>query len=178
MKMKNQNYKQTEFIEVEAKVDIAIEKLCQKDLYLFQAGVHERTISHKFAGYLQQEFKGVFSVDCEYNRDGLNTKALEGVVNEREERQKHRIFPDIIVHVRGKNGNPFNKLVIEIKSSNDSNTGDIEKLCGLTSPKHRFNYKYGLFIRFKNNIEKAMPIEELVLEKRWFQNGKKVNDAI
>jgi len=176
--MKTTNYKQTEIDKIEVKVDSAVEKLYARDLYLFQVGVHERTIAHKLAEYLQQEFRGVFNVDCEYNRDRLNMKALKGIVKDKEEKKRHRIFPDIIVHIRGKRGRVFNKLVIEIKSSNKSNAGDIEKLRGLTSQKHGFEYKYGLFIRFKNNIEKATPIEELVLEKRWFQNGKEIDNPI
>lgn len=162
--------------EIETLVNNALEKLYKKDLYLFLAGVHERTIAHKLAEYFQQEFKGVWNVDCEYNRDELEIKSLERIIKDEGEREIHRIFPDIVVHVRGKTGRTFNKLVVEIKSSRDSSNGDIEKLCGLTSPKYRFNYQYGLFIRFNNNIKGAIPIEELVLEKQWFQNGEEIKD--
>ena len=173
--MNNNKFKQTEIGEVEAKVDNAVRKLYQKDLYLFQAGVHERTIVHKLAEYLQWEFKGVWNVDCEYNRDGLEIKSLEMIVSDEEEKKEHRIFPDIIVHVRGKTGIAFNKLVVEIKTSNSSSVGDIEKLRGFTSPEHGFNYRCGLFIRFNNNVQGTFPFEGLVLEKRWFQNGEEIN---
>lgn len=171
-------FKQTEIDEIKAKVDTAIRKLHQKDLYLFQVGVHERTIVHKLAEYLQQEFKGVWAVDCEYNRDGLCVKDLEMIVKDEKERKEHRIFPDIVIHVRGKSGRSFNKLVIEIKSSDDSATGDIEKLRGLTSSTRGFNYQYGLFIRFRNNIRESIPIAELVAERRWFCAGEELNDEI
>jgi hypothetical protein len=160
--------------EVRDHINIALTKLFKKDLYLFQVGVHERTITHKFAEYLQEEFR-VHSVDCEYNRDGLDIKMIEPLILDEEERKEINIFPDIIIHIRGKND--FNKLVIEIKSSNLSNSGDIQKLKALTSSSYKFKYKYGLFVRFNNNIKENIgSTDDLVKEVTWFVDGNEVTN--
>lgn len=157
--------------EINTRVDKAILQLYQRDLYLLSIGVHERTVSHKLAEYLQQEFKGAWNVDCEYNRDELESKSLEMIVHDEDEKRQHKIYPDIIVHLRGKSGGTFNKLAIEIKTSDDSNDGDIQKLSGLTSLKYNFKYQYGLFLRFNHNFKFTASLEEFVIEKRWFNKG-------
>lgn len=160
------------FVNIQSKVDNAIQNLYYKDSDLFEIGVHERTIAHKFAEHLQQEFK-VHKVDCEYNRDDLDIKRLDSLLSDSEEKKCSRIFPDIIIHIRKKDD--FNELVIEIKTSSDPSDGDIEKLIGLTSRRLGFNYKYGLFIRFKNNIRthhQIKPHDTLIKEMKWFKNGR------
>lgn len=43
-------------------------RLLAEDAYLFEADANERSISHRLALYLEEEFPG-WNVDCEYNRD-------------------------------------------------------------------------------------------------------------
>ncbi len=157
--------------ENKAKVTKALNSLLSKDTDLLWLGVHERSVAHKFAEYLQDEYK-VHNVDCEYNRDGLETKILETLIEDTNEKEPHRIFPDIIVHRRGNNN--FNQLVIEIKTSNASSKGDIEKLEKLTQRKHGFHYKYGLFLRFECNDDKSISTSEV----SWYTEGKEINNSL
>ncbi len=62
--------------DIENKVRQAIQVLLEKDRLLLELNVNERSITHKLAEYLQVEFPGCH-VDCEYNRDGHDTKELE-----------------------------------------------------------------------------------------------------
>ena len=56
-----------DFKELELKLEKAIRMLFKNDLFLLKIKAHERSIAHKFAEYLQQEFSE-YHVDCEYNR--------------------------------------------------------------------------------------------------------------
>ena len=125
--------------------DTALNHLKQKDRQLLDIQVNERTISHKLAEYLQQEFSSLF-VDCEYNRhDGL-TKILDVPTNSVgwDDVDSKTVFPDIVVHKRGTDEE--NLLVIEIKKSNNrvEHQFDINKLRAFTSEP--YNYKFGLFL--------------------------------
>jgi hypothetical protein len=55
-----------------------IEKLCQRDLILIQNDVNERSISHRLALYLQNEFPE-WDVDCEYNPQGEEPKVIRAI---------------------------------------------------------------------------------------------------
>jgi hypothetical protein len=55
------------FKKVERKVKCSINKLMEFDDFLLEKDVNERSITHKLAEYMQQEFKD-WDVDCEYNR--------------------------------------------------------------------------------------------------------------
>jgi hypothetical protein len=104
--------------QVLEKIKIAIDFLLRLDAYLFEADVNERSISHKFATYLQNEFH-CWNVDCEFNRDGLDPKRLNLLsISSLEVRsddvEAKTVYPDIIVHYRG---TKENLLVIEIKKT-------------------------------------------------------------
>jgi hypothetical protein len=130
--------------------------------YLFETDVNERSISHKFASYLQEEFEG-WDVDCEYNRDHDDPKLLKllkvstlGV--KPDDVQARTVYPDIIVHLRGTEDN---LIVIEIKKTSNqlSNDFDIQKL---EEYKRQWGYIYALFLRF-NTGGNAVG----VTEERW-----------
>ena len=55
-------------ILVERAINSALESLIKYDYYLLQFDVNERSISHKFANYLEPYFP-TWHIDCEYNRD-------------------------------------------------------------------------------------------------------------
>jgi len=163
----------------------ALKKVVQNDPYLLEHAIHEPTISHRLAVYMESEFPG-FNVDCEYdgNIDAengkkyiniLKDKAKElGLLKEGEDEQEflyRYIIPDIIVHKRGLNGSDNNLLVIEVKKSSNLDNGDwdTEKLSRFTSPvyENNFNYQYGLFIRFTVGKMPDFSIQ-------WYQNGQKL----
>jgi hypothetical protein len=54
---------------IQEKIDRAIERLIEDDLFLLDTNVNERSITHQLAVYLAGEFTGYdYDIDCEYNR--------------------------------------------------------------------------------------------------------------
>lgn len=147
--------------EIQEKVHIALGILFKNDALLLEIGVHERSIAHKLAEYLQDEFPD-WHVDCEYNRKGRDEKLLEGIHECIEQRRTDRIFPDIIAHIRNTNKN---LLVIEIKPNLNSDPCDIKKLEVLTAPDNGYEYLLGLYIRFDRLNNPAL---------EWFKDGEKI----
>lgn len=159
-KVKNDKEKTMDKELVKRKVKRAIDKLIENDEFLLQNDVYERSITHKLAEYLQQEFI-YWTVDCEYNRnmDGEDVndrkKRLKVLKQIKHNNDKYKdtdiegttIYPDIIIHQRGYNNT--NLLVIEVKKSNSNiatKDYDIHKLEELT--KKPYKYKNTLFIEF------------------------------
>ena len=125
-------------------VRAALSRLLLEDASLLKSDANERSVSHRLALYLEEEFPG-WNVDCEYNRDGhepkrlnLNPKRVQS-----DDTQGTTVYPDLIVHKRGE---PSNLLAIEIKKSNgESKDRDIEKLRAL---RLELSYCCALFVRF------------------------------
>ncbi len=121
----------------------------EKDLYLLEVDVNERSMTHKFAEYLQDEFKE-WNVDCEYNRDGIDDpKRMIWFIGENsikpDDDNAKTVFPDIIIHKRGPYGK--NLIVIEAKKDTNKHVGkDDEKLKHL---KSNFKYKYAISLIFE-----------------------------
>ena len=117
---------------VRGKLEAAIQELKAKDWRLLENDANERAITHKLAQFLDPLFPG-WDVDCEYNKDGHKPKRLM-TLSVRKERLDNTdgasVFPDIIVHHRGKKGAASNLIVIEVKksSSRENTNRDIEKL--------------------------------------------------
>lgn len=96
------------------------------NFYLLEENLNERTISHQFAMHLQRAFKD-YNVDCEYNRAEGRPKQLR-IPQENvswEDTEAKTVFPDIIVHRRGRD---TNILVVEMKKSGRNVNFDEEKL--------------------------------------------------
>lgn len=87
--------------EIRKRTRIALGILQKNDFFLLVKGVNERSIAHKFAEYLQEQFPD-WNVDCEYNRKGIKPKKLEGIRECDQHRNTNRVFPDIVVHQRNK----------------------------------------------------------------------------
>lgn len=66
-----------EFKDIQSRVIYALLSLKEKDMFLLENNLNERTISHKFAEYLQAHFSPVWDVDCEYNRNHDDVKRLK-----------------------------------------------------------------------------------------------------
>ena len=138
--------------------------------YLLQMDSSERSIVFQFGRYFIKNLENYiefrdYSVDYEYNREGYDIKQCKKVINKDE---KQRIFPDIILHERGTNGN--NIIAIEFKkSSNKVREKDYHKLCELTDSNYKFKYNVGLFIILSKKREKV------VIEK--FVNCKNVSQV-
>lgn len=70
------------------------EKFLVNETYLMEIGENERSMTHKIAEYLQQEFPS-WHVDCEYNRMEADSKKIN------LDDKPSNVCPDIIVHQRG-----------------------------------------------------------------------------
>jgi hypothetical protein len=135
-------------LEVSQKLNRAIQKLTERDLELFARDVNERSITHRLAMYLQQEFPEM-DVDCEYNRYDFETKWLDFYPpdTKTDDTEARTVFPDIIVHKRGPKGP--NLLVIEAKKSTNKDADlDHEKLKAYKSNEH-LSYEHAVFLVFR-----------------------------
>jgi hypothetical protein len=135
--------------EIKKKVEVCIRQLFKNDYQLLENDAHERSISHKLAEYLQQQFPD-WHVDCEYNKHYIKIKKLNNKI----------VYPDIIVHIRNTD---LNLLVIELKCSDKDYEHDIEKLKRFTDQNGKFKYQLGLFLKIVNSEIKEM---------KWFKNGQ------
>lgn len=144
-------------------VERAIEKLLINDSELLDNNTNERSISHKLAEYLQQEFSS-WHVDCEYNRAIDDPKKMvvryRGVTD--DDLEAKTVYPDIIVHHRRTDEN---LLVIEMKKWGGDQQKDRKKLEVFTGPQ--FRYEFGLLLML--GFEKP-PI------LAWFKDGREVSE--
>lgn len=135
-------------VDVAGSVAAAVVALLERDTFLFQADVNERSITHCLALHLAPRFPE-WHVDCEYNRDGFDPKMLDwSGEDEASETDGSRIYPDILVHHRGK---PENLLVIEVKKSTSSRT-DESDLSKLRLLRQQLRYQHALFLRFRCGV--------------------------
>jgi hypothetical protein len=140
--------------ELQQKVKRAIDLLFRHDEILLELDVNERSISHKPAAYLQDEFGDEWDVDCEYNRrnpDNENIKkTLRGLSEfrdqvEMDDTNAQTVYPDIIVHHRN---NDDNTLVIEIKKTNNARGKNFD-LVKLRAYKQQLHYEHTLYLQLR-----------------------------
>ncbi|HUW05551.1 MAG TPA: hypothetical protein VMW01_04755 [Williamwhitmania sp.] len=168
--------------EIKDRLNKALDKLYVRDWYLLKNGVHERSITHKLAEYIQELFPD-YDVDCEYDRDNENEdgnfkKQIHELVTEELRYRKKSItkipndgwmedkdlnmyisifhrnfFPDIIVHKRGTNSH--NLLIIEAKKALINTEFDKKKLAAYTNTNNSFgnNLKYRLGVLLVLSID-------------------------
>lgn len=161
---------------LEVKILTAVNKLLQQDKYLLENDLNERSITHKLAEYLQQEFPEL-NVDCEYNGNpnsinkrgkNLNLRELKDELKDIYPKAVISVYPDIIVHERGTNYN--NLLLIEVKKSTSrvGNHFDLTKLSIYTtkSELNKLGYEYGIFLKFNTKTTNTSLFEQI-----WFKNG-------
>ncbi|WP_206597681.1 hypothetical protein [Pseudomonas syringae] len=121
----------------------ALSQLLDEDHDLLGIDANERSITFRFAMYLQQHFPG-WTVDCEYNRDGTDPKRLGHLelYPDSEDDEAKTVFPDVIVHRRGTRQN---HLVLEFKKSTSrvDRRIDLRKLQGY---KQQLGYEHALFV--------------------------------
>ncbi|WP_230086398.1 hypothetical protein [Halomonas sp. 328] len=134
-------------VDVVEVVKICVAQLIDNDFFILESDLNERTISSQLSRYLQISFSE-WHVDCEYNRDHDDPKRLkvraQGLVREELSRDTigRTVFPDIIVHERGRSRN---FIVIEIKKTTSAvDRGfDVKKLHAF---KSQLGYQYAIFL--------------------------------
>jgi hypothetical protein len=159
-----------EFDAVKAKVENSIRKLRNRDGFLLDSNTNERTITHKLAEYLGDEF-GSYSVDCEYNRHLRGVKTVE-IPNDLgnpdwEDTEAKTAFQDIIVHTR--DSNLDNLLVIEVKKSSNSvsrelDTARLKSLGRVMEGESFYGYSFGLFLDLSMTKDRPDTLE-------WYKRG-------
>ncbi|HZK12369.1 MAG TPA: hypothetical protein VFD10_08530 [Atribacterota bacterium] len=124
-------------------IERAYRMLIEKDGYLLKVDANERSITHRLAIYLEVAFPE-YDIDCEYNRDGFNSKRLIGYKKQidSDDTSGTTVYPDIIIHHRGEK---CNFIVIEAKKLSNTDDSDKEKL---DIYKSELLYKYAYFVKF------------------------------
>lgn len=121
----------------------ALSDLLENDHGLLDIDANERSITFRLAMYLQPLFPE-WTVDCEFNRDGVEPKRLGHLelYPDSEDEEARTVFPDVIVHRRG---TEQNYLVMEFKKSTShvDRQIDFRKLRGY---KQQLGYTYALFV--------------------------------
>jgi hypothetical protein len=145
-------------------VNLAIKRLRDEERPL-QEGASERSFAHRLAVQMEDLFLG-WDIDCDYNRDDVLTKMLEGIKGCTEQKTTNIILPDIIVHRRKQPGHDANLLVIEMKLNDRCDTCDKTKLEKFTNPTDGFWYHVGLYINIRRNA----------FDKTWYQGGTQKNE--
>lgn len=132
-----------DIVEIKRNIRIALGLLYKNDAFLLEKSVHERSIAHKLAEYLQQQFLD-WHVDCEYNKHGISTKMLP---RECEGEHKEYVYPDINIHHRNTNDN---LVIFEIKPSKSDSVNECDhvKLVEFTKNGGDYKYRLGVFIGF------------------------------
>ena len=164
--------------EIKEKVIIALQCFYSNDAYLIEYQVAERALTHKLAEYLQKLFPD-YNVDCEYNKVGDgDPKRIDLLMAAQQDcpqdcnkcaANKCVVFPDIIVHKRGRDENI---LVIEAKTawSGQAQVNDYKKLQALID-SGEYHYQLGVAFRFSENFEETIKTFKLFF-------GKKANEDL
>ncbi len=123
----------------------ALHEFYAKERFLFEKDLGERTLTHRFAVYLERQFSG-WAVDCDYDRLGERTLKLpHGSIVSTDDHLGKSIYPDVVVHQREI---PNNLLALEIRkaSNHQSLEHDQHKLRALTDPHVWFAYWIGVLL--------------------------------
>jgi hypothetical protein len=136
--------------KIEKKLNQALDCLLEADSYLLKNDVNERSISHRLAMYLQLFFPD-WDVDCEYNRDGNDIKTLKipSESNNWNDTDAKTVYPDIIIHHRGK---ADNLLAIEIKKTTSTINDEFDHV-KLQAFKQELHYQHAVALRLKTNAD-------------------------
>jgi hypothetical protein len=155
-------------------VENALKRLVKEDEYLLIHDVNERSLSHRLAMYLQAEvdtWDEGWHVDCEYNRDidsgeyyskklNFTEKDLIALRPGFEDEHASTVFPDVILHRRGKTVKEGgNLLVIEAKKSSSGDKWEFDKSKKLPEYCHQLGYQYAAFVLLKTHGKADYTVE-------------------
>lgn len=131
--------------------------VCKNDEYLLRTEANERSVTHRFAVYIEREIafalKDInYHIDCEYNRSDETPKRLHDFnrIKLSDDTKSVIVNPDVIVHERGTKNN---LIVIEAKLGRsglnfDEDPDYIRDRCKLKAYRDELGYKYAFFVIF------------------------------
>jgi hypothetical protein len=155
-------------------VQASLKRLVTDDEYLLTVDVNERSLSHRFAIYLQEQvtlWKEGWNVDCEYNRDieggedyskklDFSADDLRHFHPSEEDEHASTVFPDVIVHRRGKAGSSGgNLIVIEMKKTSSRDDGSFDRTRKLPGYLSQLDYRYAAFVMLKTGGQPGYKLE-------------------
>jgi hypothetical protein len=168
----------------------AIQSLLKEDRDLFDFAVNERTVTQRLAAKLEEQFSDLglgLKADCEYNRmwiegSGENlTKSYQAItfgIPRIDDIDAVTVFPDIIVHLRGKQF--INILVIEAKRNAPVDSvpeNDRIKLHEFTKPDGDFRYPWGVYLNFRTFPSRDEGAHKVIclVDAVWFSKGDRMH---
>lgn len=144
------------FLSIKQKIEATLQKLYDNDTHLFLVDANERSITHKLAIYLEEHFKD-YDIDCEYNRNGMDIKMVEGFRREitSDDTDGVSVYPDIIVHHRNRDANAPESNFIVIEAKKSSNPADDH--AKLLAYKRNLGYQHAYSVRLPVGHKKIEP---------------------
>lgn len=154
------NMNQNQIVE---KLETAYKKLIKEDEHLFRVDANERSLTHKYAEYIQQEFPE-WRVDCEYNRNGPDIKKIESLKKSisSDNPDAVSVYPDIIIHQRDTDDN---LVVVEAKKSNNTESDDEKLQCYKQDLKYQYAFAVKFLIGDDFKKYETTKLSELIIEK-------------
>lgn len=155
--------------EVWARVQRALHQLYKDDRFLIDVDANERSLTHRLAVYLEEQFPG-WNVDCEYNRVMGNVKRIAEVEHQLRaqpqdedlvrDTQGRTVYPDIIIHVRGQE---HNLLLIEAKKASSSLPDEVDRLkIEALLHQDQYRYRYGILLTLPVGPDATVPDFEII----------------
>jgi len=133
--------------DVQQRLAAGLGALLLEDSYMLEIGVAERSLIARLSQHLKPLFPD-YSVDCDYNRHGMEVKRAEippECASKIDKAGKAIIIPDLIVHRRGTDRS--NLLVVEAKKSTDPRGSNSDRL-RLNALKRELGYAFAALIEF------------------------------
>lgn len=161
-------YQEKEVIDMLIK---SCDLLLDRDSYLLEKHINERTLTHRLAVYLEEFFQE-WNIDCEYNKNKHLPKRIKFSWLKRKistgSSYGNIVCPDIIIHKRNSDNN---FIVIEAKKDKDRRwkqwkIDDEMKLRAYVAKDDEYKYQYWFFIEF---ITWSTPWYKLsIMNENWF----------
>lgn len=143
--------------EILERVARCLQRLEEDDADLLQVDANERSLTHRLAVYMEDEFRG-WNVDCEYNRKDLDPKTLmfppPGDVPADDD-EARTVYPDIIVHRRR---TTENLLVIEARKLHAKHIG-IDPAMKLRAYVAQLGYQNAYFVSLRTGDGPSAALE-------------------
>lgn len=154
-------------------INSCVDKLYNKDKYLFDCKVCERCLMFRLAYYLQIKFSDYF-VDCEFNKMGFYGYKHESKVEPtKQDSRLKKMYADIIIHKRNSNIQD-NFICLEIKRTKRGIDNDLKRLENMTRENgfqyENTNYVYAYDFGFLIYLPKDRTKSEIKI----FKNGEEL----